>query len=195
MTSQSLYCEISFVCVSHVLNKFITCDTIENMNKRINIGDKEKAINDICQFSQKSYQAVDIEFFNVHLKELNETCGKKIFDKNNLYVRSSTLWELMQPEGSKKTHNFHGLSAENIYEAIKGCLDPFSIFASHDSRIVVITLVENVREEKLQLIIELHASLENDRSANINKLVSIYPKKNVENELKKIDAKDVLFMK
>lgn len=71
------------------------------MNKRINIGDKEKAIDDIRQFGQKSYQAVDIEFFNVHLKELNDVCGKKIFNKNNLYARSSTLWELMQPEGNK----------------------------------------------------------------------------------------------
>ena len=165
------------------------------MNKRINIGDKEKAIEDIRQFGQKSYQAVDIEFFNVHLKELNDVCGKKTFDKNNLYVRSSTLWELMQPEGYKKTHNFHGLSAEIIYEAIKGSLTPFSVFSSHDSRIVIITLVENLRHEKIQLIIELHASLENERSANINKLVSIYPKKNVENELKKINEKDVLFIK
>ena len=165
------------------------------MNKRINIGDKEKAIDDIRQFGQKSYQAVDIEFFNVHLKELNDVCGKKIFDKNNLYVRSSTLWELMQPEGKAGKHHFHGIDAEVIYESIKGILEPYCIYDSYDSRFVIATLCKNQRDENYILVIEKHASLSNDRDANINKLITLYPKKNIENIISNLTTDKIWYLK
>ena len=163
------------------------------MNKRINIGDKEKALSDIHEFSLKHYKPTDIEFFNVHLKELNDTCNKKIFDKNNLYVRSSTLWELMQPEGNKGKHNFHGLTGNDIFNVLKSLLQPFAVYYSRDSRIVISTNEENNRHEKIQIVIELHASLENNRDANINKIVSIYPKKNILNKLNSMDNSLIVY--
>ena len=163
------------------------------MNKRINIGNKEKAIIDIGQFSLKNYRSTDIEFFNVHIKELNKTLQMNIFDKNSLYIRSSTLWELMQEEGNKGKHNFHGLTPNQIYDVLKGLLAPYCVYYSRNSRIVITTFVENTRNEKIQLVLELHAPLENNRNANINKIVSIYPKKNLENKLLNLKQEEIIF--
>lgn len=165
------------------------------MNKRINIGDKEKAINDINQFSLKNYQALDIEFFNVHLIKLNDISKNKLFDKTKLYVRSSTLWELMQPEGKSGKHHFHGLSAEDIYDCIKGLANPLCIYSSYNERIVIVTSKENVRQEKMILVIEKHSSLENNRDANINKLITVYPKKNIENVILKLRVDQLIYSK
>ena len=165
------------------------------MNKRINIGDKVKAINDINQFSLKNYQAIDIEFFNVHLIELNDICKNKLFDKTKLYVRSSTLWELMQPEGEIGKHHFHGLSAEDIYDCIKELADPLCIYSSYNERIVIVTSKENARQEKMILVIEKHSSLENNRDANINKLITVYPKKNIENVILKLRVDQLIYSK
>ncbi len=180
--------------VSSALTKFYADDTLLIVHKRINIGNKEKAINDISQFSFKNYRSVDIEFFNIHLKVLNKTLKKNIFDKNNLYIRSSTLWELMQKEGNKGKHNFHGLTPNQIYDVLKGLLTPFCVYYSENKRIVITTFVKNTRNEKIQLVLELHSPLENNRNANINKIVSIYPKKNLDNKLSNLKPSEILFI-
>ena len=165
------------------------------MNKQINIAIKEKALNLLEKYRCKNYESTDIEILNVHLKDINFICNKKIFDKNSLFVRSSTLWELMQPEGNKGKHNFHGLSPEEIFNAMRGTVNPYCIYNTKENRIAVATMFVNNRNEKLLVIIELHAGLENDRFANINKLVSVYPKKNLDSLIKKLDKKDILYIK
>ena len=165
------------------------------MNKRINIGDKEKAIIDISQFSLKHYRSTDIEFFNIHLKELNSICKKDIFSKNNLYIHSSTLWELMQPEAQIGKHHFHGLSAEQIYYTIKSIVNPYCVYESYGNRYVVATSYLNRRNENLILIIELHAPLTSNRDANINKLITIYPKKNMKNIYGHLEKDKILYPK
>ena len=165
------------------------------MNKQINIAIKEKAVGLLEKYRCKNYESADIEILNVHLKQINLICDRKIFDKNSLFVRSSTLWEIMQPEGSKGKHNFHGLSAEEVFNALRDTLNPYCIFNTKENRIAVATLFVNNRNEKLLVIIELHAGLENDRFANINKLVSVYPKKNLDSLIKKLDKKDILYIK
>lgn len=165
------------------------------MKKQINIANKEKAVSLLEKYHCKNYESADIEILNVHLKEINMICNKKIFDKNSLFVRSSTLWELMQPEGTKGKHNFHGLSPDEIFNALRGTLNPYCVYNTKENRIAVATMFVNKRNEKLLVVIELHAGLENDRFANINKLVSVYPKKNLDSLIKKMDEKDILFIK
>ena len=173
----------------------MTYDTVLSMNKRINIAEKEKAIEDLNQFSMKHYQSTDVEFFNVHLKLINDVCNVKIFDKNNLFVRSSTLSELMQPEGFKGKHNHHGLSASEIYLTLKSLSTPFAVYYSREARIVVCSNVANTRNEKIQVVVELHAGLENNRFANINKIVSIYPKRNILNKLDSLNEDLLIYKK
>lgn len=72
------------------------------MKRIINLGRKKQASRDLEQFKNKHYEAIDIEFTNVHLLKLNAIIGFKFFSKNSLYVRSSTLWEVMQPVGKKR---------------------------------------------------------------------------------------------
>jgi len=163
--------------------------------KQINIANKDKTIKELERFNCKHYESIDIEFCNVHLTEINKISGKRIFDKNSLFVRSSTLWEIMQPLGDRGKHNFHGLKAEDIFSALKSIKKPYCVFICKESRIAIATIVENCNKDKLLLIIELHSGLENDRFANINKLVSLYPKKKIDNMLLKVDSKDILFRK
>lgn len=165
------------------------------MIKIINIANKSKAIEQIKRYNCKHYESTDIEFRNVHLMQINKICKKRIFDKNNLFVRSSTLWELMQPIGDRGRHNFHGLHAYEIYNALKNLNNPYSVFVSKESRIAIATIVENGDKDKLLLIIELHSGLENDRFANINKLVSLYPKKKIDNMLIKLNKNDIFYRK
>ena len=129
------------------------------------------------------------------LKNINKICGRKLFDKNSLFVRSSTLWEIMQPVGGKGSHNFHGLKSEDILGALKGAIDPYSVYIARNKRIAVCTLFENFEHEKLLIVIELHCGLESDRFANINKIVSVYPKYNIDNLLLKLDKKEILYIK
>lgn len=47
----------------------------------------------------------------------------------------------------------------------------------------------------IMVIIELNAGLENDRNANVNKLVTIYPKNNFEKAIRNIEKNKILYKK
>ena len=164
------------------------------MNKNINIKNK-KAISEISKFRDKQYLPIDIRFENVYLKRINKLLQVAIFDKNDLYINSSTLWELMQPIGKTGSHNYHNLSPDDIYHALNSLMDPYCVFRVKNGRFAIIPVYISSFKEFLMVVIETNSGLITNIKANVNKIVTIYPKSNIDDYLSKIYSKDILFIK
>lgn len=164
------------------------------MKRIINIGNKKQAYKQLNQFQSKQYESVEIEFTNVHLTRINELVGFRLFNKTSLYARSSMLWEIMQPVGKVGRHHYHGLEPTDIVDALSLLQDPLIVYESYMERYAVIVF-GNDKYTHLMIIIELNAGLENDRNANINKLVTIYPKDELDKTIKNLDKSKILYKK
>ena len=164
------------------------------MNKTINIKNN-KAIKEIRAFKDKQYSMMDIRFQNVHLRKINELVRLNIFSKNDIYINSMTLWELMQPIGETGSHNFHGLTPEDIWSAINGLSNPNYVFISKYGRYMVVPVMTSAFKEPLMVVIETGSGLVENPEADINKIVTIYPKSDIDELLNKISQKDILFRK
>ena len=164
------------------------------MNKTINIK-TNKAIKEIREFRDKKFVPVDIRFFNVHLKMINKIINYELFNKNDLYINSKSLWELMQPVGNVGTHNFHELTPEDIINALNNLLYPECVIKVKQQRYAIIPTYISSFNEPLMVIIELNSGLIVNKNANINKIVTMYPKSNLDEYLNKLDEKDILYKK
>ena len=164
------------------------------MNRIINIKNK-KAINEIEEFKKKKYSQIDIKFCNLHLMKINELVRKHIFSKNDLYINSTTLWELMQPIGKHGSHNYHGLMPNDILTAMNNLLEPYCIFIVKESRYAVIPTCLSSFNEPLMFVVGIGAELINNKNANINKIITIYPKSNLDEFLNKLVSRKLLFKK
>jgi len=164
------------------------------MNKIINIKTK-KSIDEIAEFKNKEFSPCDIKFTNVHLKQLNEVINFKLFDKNDLYVSSTTLYELMQPIGNCGSHNYHNLTPEDIFNAINSLLHPLAVFSVKYERYAVVPIFNSSFSEPLMVVIEKGAPLLNRQNAKINKIVTIYPKSDLDKYLEGLKQQDVLYKK
>ena len=164
------------------------------MNRIINIKNK-RAINEIQKFKDKKYSLVDIKLENVHLREVNKLLPFILFEKNDLYINSVTLWELMQPTGSTGIHNYHGLSPEDIYNALNSIEEPYCVFRVKNERYAIIPTYISSFKEPLMVVIEKGSELINKKNANINKIVTIYPKSKIDSYLDKLNNKDILYIK
>ena len=164
------------------------------MNKIIDVKNK-KAIKEIERFRLKKYQMTDIRFVNVHLKRLNKLLSYDLFSKNDLYINSSTLWELMQPVGDSGSHNYHGLSSQDIVDAISGIEDPYCILRVKRERMAAVPVSTMDPKRQLMVVIEIGAELIGHLHAGINKVVTIYPKTNIQKILERTNPKDILYRK
>lgn len=165
------------------------------MKTVINIKERENAIKDVDAFRKKKYEGKDVRFTNVNLLAINKLIDRQIFRKNDLFINSETLWELTQPIGCSGTHNYHELTPGDIVDALNSITDPYALFETKRRRYAIITTTMSHFEEPLMAIIEVGASLILNSQANINKVVTIYPKSNVDIMLNGLDKKDVLFIK
>lgn len=165
------------------------------MKKTINIKEKDKAIQELEILKNKHYYNVDIHFTNVQLRRLNEIVKPVLFSKNDLFMNSSALWEVMQPIGESDSHNHHGLTSEDIIESLVCLTNPYAIFKTKQDRIAIITTTFTHFNQPLMIVIELNAALANNYSANINKIVTMYPKDDIDNYLSKINQKDIYYIK
>ena len=164
------------------------------MNKIINIK-TNKAIKEIRNFRDKCFAPVDVRFENVNLKKLNKIINFELFSKNDLYINSKSLWELMQPIGNAGAHNYHELTPEDIYNALNSLLDPIAVFKVKNERYAVIPVYNSSFNEPLMVVIEKDAPLMNRQNAKINKIVTIYPKSDLDKYLEGIEDKEILFKK
>ena len=159
------------------------------MIHRINLGNKKESLNALSKFKNKDYSPTDIELFNVHMKKLNSALGFTLFYKNSLYLTSKLLWEAMQPVGNIGTHNYHGLEVEEIYNALISISKATKVYKTHDDRYLIVTNVVAKCGDPIIAVIKVGSSLADIRDANINKLVTIYPKRNLELYLKRTKEK------
>ena len=164
------------------------------MNKVINIKSK-KAINEIQRYKDKKYFQMDIKFENVHLREINKLLPFVLFEKNDLYINSVTLWELMQETGNAGTHNYHGLTPSDIFCVLNSIDEPYCIFEVKNERYAIVPTYISSFYEPLMVVIEKEAELINRKNANVNKIVTIYPKSKIDKYLSKIDNKAILYIK
>ncbi len=164
------------------------------MNKIINIKSK-KSILDIKKFKDKKYSLIDIKFENIHLKDINKFVLFELFDKNDLYISSTTLWELMQPIGSAGSHNYHDLTPEDIYYALNAVSNPYCVFRVKHGRYAVIPVYISSFNEPLMIVIEKGVELVNKQNANVNKIITIYPKSNLNKYILGLKECDVLYIK
>lgn len=162
----------------------------------INIKNKQEATRIISKFKEKRYKNIDVRFKNTRLKRINILIGTNIFYKNDLFVNSDTLWEIMQPFGEKGSHNYHNLTAKEIVEVVSDLTNPQCVFKTKDnSRYGIVSLIISENGKPLIVIIEIGAGLIGDTNANVNKFVTMYPKGNLKDILKRLNEKEILFIK
>ena len=101
----------------------------------------------------------------------------------------------MQPVGNVGTHNFHELTPEDIINALNNLLYPECVIKVKQQRYAIIPTYISSFNEPLMVIIELNSGLIVNKNANINKIVTMYPKSNLDEYLNKLDEKDILYKK
>ena len=155
--------------------------------KIINIGEKNKTITQLMSLKEKDHGNVDIKISNLHLIKLNTLAKQTLFTKNDAYISAHTLYCAMNNEdnsNNKGTHNYHDLTIDDIYEGLKSISNPSMIFSSDQNRYLIVSLFISSFGVPLLVVIEVHADLVKDKTANINKIVTIYPKGDVNDLLK-----------
>ena len=163
------------------------------MKRTINIANREKAIENLKDYKEKKYVLTDVKFLNVHLREINKLLEFDIFVKNDLFINTISLWELMQPLGDKGGHNYHDLSPENIVDALSSITEPYCILKTEISQYAILSTTISHFGEPLMVIIEVGAGLDKNINANINKLVTMFPKRDIDKSLEHKDPKDILY--
>ena len=163
------------------------------MIKIINIK-SDDALEQLTQFKNKKYVMCDVRLENVHLTRISELIGHPLFLKNDLFANSNTLWSLMQDDKENDSHNHHGLTPEDILDALNNIRDPYCVFISKYERIAIVLSCLSHYGEPLMAIIEVGADLIQEKNANINKLVTMYPKRDADVFIDTIDPKRLLYV-
>ncbi len=164
------------------------------MGHDINVKNIEEAVKSLNHYAKKDRGHFDVRFRNVHLCLLNETIGRTIFRKNDLYVDASTLYELMQPIGRHRSHNSHGLDPLQIINCLNDLNKTVSIIRSHLDRLCVFTSYLEDKNSSMILVIDRCSNLPNNLTALVNKLITIYPKRKVREYLSRCKKEDILYL-
>ena len=163
------------------------------MNVVINLADKESVIEQLNKLMEKEYVPFDIEISNSHIIELNKKTGIRLFSKNSLYISSTTVHDLMQPQGESGSHNYHGLLAEDIYLALKSVKNPKYVYITKYGRYAIVSVELSHYNVPLMLVIEKGAGIQNDINASVNKVITIYPKNYIDDYIAKLDKRLLLY--
>ena len=146
------------------------------------------------ELKERKYVLADIKFENVHLRDINALLEQNIFSKNDLYANTISLWELMQPQGKRGVHNHHDLTPEDIIDTLASITEPYCILKTEISQYAIMSTSKSHFGEPLFVIIEINSGLVADKKAKINKLVTMFPMKNIERVIKSKEPKDVLYI-
>ena len=144
------------------------------METIFNLGNKKETISSLERFRNNKYENRMIEIVNAHLKRINKFYGNNIFSKNDCFIDSQTLWEIMQPIGFVQHHHSHGLSPEQIFDVLTEMKKPFKVVKSYDSRYVIITLKTEDNGYNLCVVIKPNTYIEY-LDKKINKIITIHP--------------------
>ena len=166
-----------------------------NSKNIINLGNKTFALLVLEELKENDYVPFDVEITNSNIKELNELTGKKLFSKSSLYINSKTLYDIMQPEGKSDNHNFHGLTPEDVYMSMVSIKDPKCVFITKYERYAIVSIELSHFDYPLMVVIEKGAGFLLNVNANINKIITIYPKDHIDEYIEKIDERLLLYKK
>ena len=165
------------------------------MNVIINVGNYESAVNLLNQIKKREHIPFDIRITNTHFVNLNKLVGKTLFKKDSLYINSKTLWEIMQTNIGYGSHNYHGLSPEDVIIALRNITRPSIVFSTKNNRIAIITIKNSHFNQPIMIVIEIGASLRGNVNANVYKIVTMYPKSNSDKYLSKLSKECLLYKK
>ena len=157
------------------------------MIKGINLAEREKSIKYIETFKKPNNSIRDVKISNSHIANLNHMIGRKIFKKNSLYISSATIHDLLQPLGGKNQHNYHALTPADIFMVLLSIKDPKYVFVANTKRYAFISVETISVGHPLMIIVETGASLLRNLNAKINKVVTIYPKSDVDKYIEKLE--------
>ena len=166
-----------------------------NHNVILNISNEESSIELLKQLRDKDYVPFDVEITNSHITELNELTGKKLFAKSSLYINSKTLYDIMQSEGKSENHNYHGLTPEDVYMSLISIKDPKCVFITKFERYAIVSIELSHFDYPLMMVVEKDAGLLLNVNANINKIITIYPKDHIDEYIAKLDERVLLYKK
>ena len=161
------------------------------MHKVINIKVQEHAIEALEYYKNKKVKTIDIRLSNTELKGINKLIGMDMFSKNDLFVNSDTLWSIMQPVGEKDSHNHHGLTPKELVDTFNNFTNPYCVFVAELGRLGVISTIISESGHPLMVVIEIGAGLISNSDANINKMLTMYPKDELD---KYLESKKVLYI-
>lgn len=145
------------------------------MNLKINLGNPKSAIETIRLIKENDYVPFDIRIFNTHITELNKVIKRTVFRKDTVYFNSKSLWELMQDEGGKGRHHYHGLQPKEIFEALLMLKKSKTVKCSYDNRYIVLTSAVTSQGIPLVVILKPNSVLSGKHNSNVVKIITIYP--------------------
>ena len=157
----------------------------------INVGNYEKTIEQLQKIKEKNYGNLNVRINNLHVKDINSLIRKNIFSKNDAYISAETLWEITQPVGENKHHHSHDLSIDCVFKTLNSINKPFCVLKSRLNRFAIISSFEE-NNLRLLTIVEINVPILLKRLTKINKIITIYPKDNIDNYLK---GKTILYIK
>ncbi len=163
------------------------------MKKFINIKDTKNALKDLEEFRSKRYSTI-VKLKNVNLKRINEIIEFTLFRKNDLYVDSDTLFDLMQPKGGRGKHNYHNISPKLFLSAINDLAKPICVLDDGHDKYAIVLMTKYENRDPLLSVIETGCRLDNDLDANINKLVTMYPKEKINNYLSRVKPNKIIYL-
>lgn len=156
----------------------------------INIGDRTNAIDFLINLeNNKSHSEYKIT--NLGLTKLNKVCKGKPFHQEAAYIDYSTLKDATTEVGGKGHHNYHGLTPTEVVDALRSVKDVGKVYESKENHEMFIIVSSIVAEcgYPIIVIIALNNPLHSERNLKINKIASLYPKRNLETFLKKLKQK------
>ena len=163
------------------------------MDAVINVGNKPEAIRRLNHYAERDRGHFDVLFRNVHLCLLNETIGRTIFRKNDLYVDASTLYELMMPVWGQGSHHYHGLKPTQIIYALSNLKKANCIIRSGKGRILLGILLETWRDKYMVVIIDPEATIKTDFRTKVCKLITMYEYSAFSKHLENLPETDIIF--
>ena len=147
------------------------------MLRILNIGDSTSSLETLEKIKNNDYSPFEVRIQNSHIVELNKEIGMKVFKNNMLFINSKTLWEIMHPIGGKGKHHYHGLTPNNILEALKTMRHSKDVNLSYDGRYIIISLAKDVNEKYLAIIVDPNGTTKDSRNKRVARIVTIYPQK------------------
>lgn len=145
------------------------------MQKNINLGDKESAIDILRNLKENKYEFLEIRVRNSHIKDLNNVLGRKIFKNDVVYANAIMFWEIMQPVGGKGKHHYHNLSPENVYEALSTMRYSNNVTISYDNRYVIVTLATIAGGISIAAIVTPDGHTKQSNKKNVIRIITMYP--------------------